>query len=198
MTEVFFLPGAGGSADFWRPVADLLDAQRRKHFFAWPGLGNEPRDPAVRGLDDLVALVLSGLAEPADLITQSMGGLIAMKVALAAPEKVRRLVLTATSAGVPVSDLGGSNWRPDYRRNFPAAASWITEVDEDLSARLPSITAPSLLLWGDADSISPPAVGHRLLELLPNARLHIVGGGDHDLARTHATDIAPLIEEHLQ
>jgi pimeloyl-ACP methyl ester carboxylesterase len=60
-----------------------------------------------------------------------------------------------------------------------------------------SIAAPVLLLWGDADSISPIAVGRRLLELLPNARLHVVKGGGHDLAVTHADEVAAIIQEHL-
>lgn len=182
---------------FWRPVGDRLFPDRAKHFFAWPGLGNEPHDPAVQGLDDLVARVVAKLDEPADLIAQSVGGLIAMKAALTVPDKMRRIVLTATSAGVPVRDLGGEDWRPEYRREFPAAAPWVYTIQEDLSARLPSVTASCLLLWGDADSISPPAVGQRLLELLPNARLNIVHGGGHDLAITHAAEAAALIAGHL-
>jgi pimeloyl-ACP methyl ester carboxylesterase len=198
MTKIHFLPGAGASATFWRPVADRLDPNRHMCFFSWPGLGNEPHDPNVRGIDDLVSMVLSDLHEPADLIAQSMGGLIAARVALAAPGKIRRLVLTATSAGVPVRTFGAVDWRADYQREFPAAATWITEANEDLSPRLPLIKVPCLLLWGDADAISPPAVGRKLCELLPDARLHIVRGGDHDLAQTHADQIAPLIAEHLR
>jgi len=143
-------------------------------------------------------MVLSDLDEPADLIAQSMGGLIAARVALAAPGKIRRLVLIATSAGVPVRAFGAIDWRSDYQREFPTAANWITEVNEDLSPRLPLIEVPCLLIWGDADAISPPAVGRRLYELLPDARLHIVRGGDHNLAQTHADQIAPFITEHLQ
>ena len=178
-------------------MAARLGSGRPAHFFAWPGLGNEPADPDVGGIDDLVALVLAELDQPADLIAQSMGGLVAIKAALAAPGKVRRLVLAATSAGVPVADLGGADWRADYRRSFPNAAAWITEPQPDLSAELGRIAAPTLLLWGDADPVSPPAVGRRLQALLPDARLHIVAGGDHDLAVTHAAEVAPLIAAHL-
>jgi alpha-beta hydrolase superfamily lysophospholipase len=38
-------------------------------------------------------------------VAQSMGGLIAIKAALAVPEKIHRLVLAVTSAGVPVAGL---------------------------------------------------------------------------------------------
>jgi pimeloyl-ACP methyl ester carboxylesterase len=198
MPDLLFLPGAGGSPGFWRPVAQHLGLDRPMHFFSWPGLGDEPPDPAIRGLDDLVAMVCARLDGPADLVAQSMGGLVAVRVALAAGGKVRRLVLAATSGGVPVADLGGADWRPAYRQKFPQAASWIGDVRQDLSAQIGRLEAPTLLLWGDADAISPPAVGERLLALLPHATLHIVHGGDHDLARTHADKVARLIAGHLR
>jgi pimeloyl-ACP methyl ester carboxylesterase len=143
-------------------------------------------------------MVLTEMQEPVDLVAQSMGGLIAIKAALTAPDRVRRLVLTATSGGVPVQNLGGADWRLKYRQDFPNAASWITEAREDLSAELGSIVAPTLLLWGDQDAISPLAVGTRLKDCLPHAELVVVKGGDHDFALTHAADIAPLIAEHLR
>lgn len=197
MSPVLFLPGAGGGAAFWRPVAGRLDLDRPTRFLAWPGLGNEPPSPDVRGLDDLVALTLAAMTEPSDLVAQSMGGLVAIKAALAAPDRVRRLVLTGTSGGVPVADLGGADWRPNYRAQFPNAAAWIAEAREDLSARIPTIRAPVLLLWGDRDAISPVAVGERLAALLPHASLEVVPGGDHDFPVTHAAAIAPLIRRHL-
>jgi len=63
----------------------------------------------MRGADDLVSMVLDALDEASNIVAQSMGGLIAVRSALKAPDKIRRLVLTATSAGAPVEDLGGSN-----------------------------------------------------------------------------------------
>jgi len=198
---MLFLPGAGASASFWRPVADVLDPNRPRHFFAWPGLGNEPHDPNVRGIDDLVSMVLAELDGPSDLIAQSLGGLVALRVTLSAPENVRRLVLTATSGGVPVRDLGGVDWRIGYRQEYPDAVPWITDVtrtSEDLSAKLASIDAPSLLIWGDADPISPPSVGQRLHQLLPRSALRVVRGGGHDLAQTHAKEVAALIADHLR
>ncbi|MDB5461172.1 MAG: alpha/beta fold hydrolase [Caulobacteraceae bacterium] len=143
-------------------------------------------------------MVVEQMVEPVDLIAQSMGGLIAIKAALAAPDRVRRLVLTGTSGGLPVDDLGGADWRTTYRSEFPNAATWITEVREDLSARLPSISAPTLLLWGDRDSVSPLSVGKRLQDLLPDAVLRVVAGGGHDFVQTHAAEIAPLMADHLR
>ncbi len=195
MTEIFFLPGAGASASFWQPVAQKLGRPHR--LFSWPGLGAEPADPKVKGLDDLVTRVLAEIQEPVDLVAQSMGGLVALRVALAAPEKVRRLVLAVTSGGVPMDDLLAEDWRIDYFTTFPQAARWIGSVYEDLSARLGQVRMPILLLWGDADPVSPVAVGQRLYSLLPDARLEIIPGGGHDLACTHVADVAEHIRCHL-
>ena len=197
MTTILFLPGAGGAPEFWQPVATLLPPSTRCELIGWPGLGAQPHDPAVRGLDDLVRLVREGLAEPVDIVAQSMGGVVAARLALEVPDKVRRLVLTVTSGGVDMAGLGASDWREDYRRTNPQAAAWVTEQRVSPDLPVERIAAPTLLLWGDDDPISPVAVGRHLQARLPSARLHVVRGGRHDLARTHAAEVAPLIVRHL-
>lgn len=194
---ILFLPGAGGSAEFWKPVAQRLPADWPKEHFGWPGLGNQPHDPAIRGIDDLVALVTARMGRPVDLVSQSMGGVVAARIALAHPEMVRRLVLCVTSGGVDMTGLGAADWRPDYRRSFPNAAEWITAARASPPVPVEKITAPTLLIWGDADAISPLAVGRHLEARLPQARLEIVPGGDHDVASTHADHVAGLIARHL-
>jgi pimeloyl-ACP methyl ester carboxylesterase len=197
MPRVFFLPGAGGSPDFWKPVGALLPAEWPKEYFGWPGLGNQPHDPAIRGMDDLVRLVAARIDEPVCLVAQSMGGVIAARLALERPHSVRRLVLVVTSGGVDMAGLGAADWRADYRRSFPRAAEWITAVRSSPDLPVEKIAAPTLLIWGDADAISPVSVGRHLQSRLPNAQLHILPGGDHDLAQKQPGLLASLIEEHL-
>lgn len=193
---ILFLPGSGASPDFWKPVGQLLPAEWPKHYFGWPGLGDQPHDPAIKGFDDLVRLVEAHLKEPVDLVAQSMGGVIAARIALARPDLVRRLVLTVTSGGIDMSAMGAVDWRPDYRKSFPRAAEWITaRVPEHLPVE--RITAPTLLIWGDADPISPVAVGRHLEQRIAGSRLHVVPGGDHDVAQTHAAAVAALVATHL-
>lgn len=165
--------------------------------FAWPGLGDEPPEPKVNGVEDLVDLVAEELDAPADLIAQSMGGLIAVRALLRRPDKVRCLVLTAASVGLHARAFGGCDWLPDYLRAYPKAASWVGAPIGDLSDELRTIATPVLLLWGDSDPISPAAVGIYLETLFPKAALHLIPGGDHDLAQTHAPIVAELIRQHL-
>ena len=196
-SKLLFLPGALGRTQLWEPVANLLGHSAAKVHFGWPGFGSAPPDPFIRGIDDLVAKVVARIDQPTALIAQSMGGVIAMRVALEKPDLVTHLVLAVTSGGMDVAGLGGQDWRPLFHEANPLLPRWFSTYREDLSPRLSKVTMPTLLLWGDADPISPVGVGERLASLLPCAHLHIVEGGGHDLAETHAEVIAPLIDEHL-
>lgn len=195
--KLLFLPGASGNTNFWKPVAERLTVPGQRIHFGWPGFGPTPPDPAVQGFDDLVEMVLAEIDGPTALIAQSMGGVIALRCALARPELVTRLVLTVTSGGMNLADLGAKDWRASFRAANPAYPEWFATYREDLTDRLGSIQAPALLLWGDADPISPPAVGERLASLLPRAELHVFPGGTHDLGNLMADKVAPLIQRHL-
>jgi pimeloyl-ACP methyl ester carboxylesterase len=197
MGFVAFLPGAGGDPGFWQPVGDLLPASWEKLYFGWPGAGDQPHDPAVRGFDDLVARVAARLDRPTVVVAQSMGGVVAMRLALAHPEKVSRLVLAATSGGVDVAGLGASDWRPQYRRDFPDAAPWILTSRPDHSADLGRVCAPTLLLWARSDPLSPLAVGERLASLLPDATLRVIESSSHSFVREHADEVAPIVFAHI-
>lgn len=196
--RILFLPGAGGKRTFWRPVADLLPAHYERVFLEWPGHGTVPPDPRVSSFDDLVALVLDRMDRPADLVAQSMGGAVAIRAALDRPAMVRRLVLTATSGGIDLSRFGAEDWRPPYRREHPqAAAAALLKHRDDFSERIRTITAPTLLLWGDNDPISPVAAGEYLAGLLPRSTLIVVPGGSHMFAEERAEIVAPYIASHL-
>lgn len=196
-SQILFLPGALGRTQLWEPVASLLSHPAPKRHVGWPGFASIPSDPFVNGIDDLVKMVLAKVDRPTALVAQSMGGAIAVRAALEKPELITHLVLAVTSGGIDVAALGGQDWRPSFLASNPQLPRWFSAYQEDLSAKLPTIRIPSLLLWGDSDPISPVCVGERLASLLPYARLHIVENGDHDLAETHAAEVAPLIDEFL-
>jgi len=196
--RLVFMPGVGADPAFWRPLGERLPVTWKKTYLGWPGLGEQPADPAVNSYDDLLGLVEAAMGDaPVDLLAQSMGGALALRAALRRPHQVRRLVLTATAGGMDMSALGAADWRVDYRRDHPNVAPWVTGWRPDMTEHLPRIVQPALLLWGDADPVSPVAVGQRLRDLLPHASLHVIPGGDHMFARDRPETIAKLILAHL-
>jgi len=178
--RLLFLPGASGDTSFWRPLEQRLACRAERLHLGWPGFGDTPPRPGVEGFDDLLALVLEPLDRPCALIAQSMGG-----------------VLAATSGGLPMAELGATDWRAGFRTSLSHLPDWFATETTDLSGLLAEVAAPTLLLWGDADPFSPVAAGERLALLLPDARLHVINGGDHDLGLHHAGRLAPLIDAHL-
>jgi 2-hydroxy-6-oxonona-2,4-dienedioate hydrolase len=197
MRRVVFLPGAIGDPRFWAPVARELPGEWEKLRLGWPGLGNQPHDPSVRGLDDLGALLASALTHRGDVVAQSMGAVVALRVAARYPEKLNRLVLVAAPGGMIGLAPGTDLWRAEYRRAFPKAATWIGEPLRDHSEMIATVTAPTLLLWGDADPISPVEVGTRLAQMLPDATLRVLDAGSHGFASEQPRAVAGLIAEHL-
>src|SRR4051794_28626794 len=196
--RVLYLPGAGGEGRFWQPVAALVAHPGETVLFDWPGFGRNPARADVTTADDLYWLLQTYIDRPVDIVAQSMGGLFAIRAALEHPDLVRRLVLVATSGGVQaVRDAVEVDWRPEFTASYPQAPRWAVDDRTDFTARLGELLMPVLLLWGDADPVSPPAAGRKLQEMLPSAELHVIEGGDHAFAHDRAKDVAPIIRRFL-
>src|SRR6201991_3475981 len=95
------LHGFGGTHRAWDLVLPELDHERYNPIV--PDLRGHGTKAGVRpvSFDGCVEDVLAAAPARFVLCGYSMGGRIAQKVALAAPERVTRLVLVATSAGIP-------------------------------------------------------------------------------------------------
>jgi pimeloyl-ACP methyl ester carboxylesterase len=198
MPPLVFLPGAGGSASFWAPVAQRLEDLGQVHVFGYPGFDGVPAESGVHSLDDLYAWIVERLPpESSHVIAQSMGGVLAVRLAVEKPDRVARLVLVATSGGVDVRRLGAAEWRHEYRASLPNAPSWFIDDRTDLTDRLTEIRAPTLLLWSDADPISPLSIAEFLASRIADARLVVVPGGTHAFATERPAEVASMIRSHL-
>ena len=195
--KILFMPGVGGDPAFWQPVADRLPLAWEKTLLGWPGRGNQPPAPDVNGWDDLSRRVEERIDGPVAIVAHSMGGVLAMRAAIAHRHLVSHLVLTATSGGIDLTPFHPADWREDYRRSYPQAPDWVYERPPGHEPDLRSLAIPTLLIWASHDPISPPAIGRHLAGLLPTARLFELDDRSHTFARERPDDVAPLIAAHL-
>ncbi len=184
--NLVFLPGSSGHGSFWDPIRQRLD-DFSCHALDWPGLGGHAPHPGVRSFDDLVEWTIEQIAVPSALIGQSMGGFVAMRVAIARPDLVTHLVLAVTSAGIDRRRLGLDEWRLQPQPEDPP---WVQEPQTPLDECIPEVRVPTLLLWAYEDPISPLPLGQRLQKLLPDSTLTVYRSADHWVVLEHAADVA--------
>lgn len=99
--SVVLLHGFGGTHRAWDRVLAHLPAERyRSLALDLPGHGELADEPGPITFGACVASVLDRAPERFVLVGYSMGGRIALHVALAAPEQIERLVLISTTAGI--------------------------------------------------------------------------------------------------
>jgi pimeloyl-ACP methyl ester carboxylesterase len=191
--QILFLPGAAGAGAFWTPIVERLPKACRAEALDLPGLGSVPARPDVAGNDGLVEYVGRRINAPTTLVAQSMGAYIAIELALQYPRAVTGLVLAAATGGVDMAMHGAAEWREEYRQAFPHAEAWARAPVPDLTARLPDINTPVLLLWATADALSPMSVAHALASSIRTARLMVFRSESHWFVHDFADDIATAI-----
>ena len=151
------LQGHGGTADVDRPLRPELMA------------------------DDIAALLDHLGLDEVDVMGYSMGGLVALRLAIQHPARVRRLVLVSVGfrrggshpevveamdqmSAAAAEPMMQSPLYAQYERLAPRVEDWpvliaktaeALKVDYDWGAEIEQITARTLLVFADADSIRP-------------------------------------------
>ena len=63
-----------------------------------------------------------------------------------------------------------------------------------IAKELPSLSCPTLFLWGDADSFAPPALEQRVADTMPDARVQVVPDAGHSPHLDQPAIIAEAVE----
>jgi 2-succinyl-6-hydroxy-2,4-cyclohexadiene-1-carboxylate synthase len=99
--NLVLLHGFGGTHRAWDGVMELLDRERYRPLpLDLPGHGARAQAPRPISFAGCVADVLAAGPERFALCGYSLGGRVALHVALAAPERVARLVLIGVNPGI--------------------------------------------------------------------------------------------------
>jgi pimeloyl-ACP methyl ester carboxylesterase len=225
---VVFIHGAGGSARTWyfqqEYFKNLLDVV----LVDLPGHGGSPGEGSatIEGYCDFVARGLRTRGSgPVSFVGHSMGGAIALSMALAHPEMVKSLVLMGTGARLRVlpeilegitGDMKGTAGmildiafaegtppmikevaREEYLKNRPEVLLMdFTACDGfDVTASLDRIGVPTLVLCGTLDRLTPVRYSQFLKAGIPGASLCLVEDAGHMVMLEKPAETNTALEE---
>jgi pimeloyl-ACP methyl ester carboxylesterase len=199
---VVLVHGLAGSLRWWQRNVAALAETHTVYLVNLPGFGTfrrrDHRFDLADASDWLAAWIEAVGIAPCHIVAHSMGAHIAIRVAARWPALVNRLVLVAPAlvagrrrlrsyplALIPAGRAASLSFLPilalDALRAGPltllrAARSLCSH---DIGAELGSVTAPTLLVWGDRDALVPATWASEVQAVIPDARLLILPGAGH-------------------
>jgi 3-oxoadipate enol-lactonase len=121
---LLLIAGLGQGTWVWKDVLPTLGEDRPVLAFEARGTGTRFDLPPRRSVDEMAADVLRELSQPVHVLGFSMGGYVALTLALGEPDLVRSLLLFATGGGGP-----GRVPRPRYVADATAEALGLPDPD---------------------------------------------------------------------
>ncbi|MDE7111408.1 MAG: alpha/beta hydrolase [Muribaculaceae bacterium] len=95
-------------------------------------------------------------------------------------KQLLKLILGKKKAETYLDKLRAKAGSSDYRNSSPRMRAIMSRVvNEDLCHLMPKITAPTLLVWGTADTATPLADAKKMERLIPGAGLVAFEGAGH-------------------
>lgn len=200
------LHGLSGSSRWWKRNVLELARDFRVLVPDMLGFGRtrlRGRLPAIPRLAEVLAEWMGRLRlGPVALVGHSMGGQIATHLAARFPERLRHLVLV-DSAGIPrpLTPRGvvrfAADLAPPSRWGDPAFLPVIAGdalfagprtilraiahiMRDDVRPLLPEVRVPTLVVWGERDTLIPMAHAREFHEGIPGARLVVLAGAAHN------------------
>lgn len=85
----------------------------------------------------------------------------------------------------------------DYLRAEELQETLKNILATDLDERLPEIALKTLVIWGEADTVTPLWQGKRIVAAIPHARLEVVAEARHNLPLVDFTIVRDLIVSFL-
>lgn len=211
-TPIVFIHGAGGSTLSWLMQKTYFEKTNQVVLIDLPGHGRSGGDSlnSIEAYAEAVKEVLEESATtPAHIVGHSMGGAIAMRIAIAYPGLLKGLILIGTGAKLKVYPEILEGVIKDKEKTArtiidtafsPATPAALKEkvfaeyikndartIFNDFTAcdsfnymdSLGNITAPTLVVCGSEDLFTPEKYSRFLAENIPGAALEIIEGAGH-------------------
>lgn len=231
---IVFIHGSGDSARIWRLQLEQLHNDRQVYAIDLPGHGERPDTLPVEATVLDYARAVRGIIQDelhldrAIIAGHSLGGAIALAMALEYASELEGLILIGTGARLRVhpSLLEAARERPEEARRqlgemavTPAHVSTIlqTIIHEqvppgphilyrdlaacdvfDVMARLGEISLPTLIICGADDRLTPVKYSQFLHEHVPGSTLRIIPGAGHYVMREQPEVVNLAIQKWLE
>jgi pimeloyl-ACP methyl ester carboxylesterase len=210
--------GLAVSSRYFMPLARVLVARHAVLAPDLPGYGRSETPPRALDVPQLANALREWLdvarIPAATIVGNSLGGQVAVELAVVAPDRVERLVLVGPTMdpGAPTllrqaGRLARDVFREplaltavaarDYLRMGPLRilATARHALEDPLQEKLPHVRVPALVVRGERDPIVSPEWAERVAALLPRGRLAVVPGAPHATHWAAAVAVARLVEE---
>jgi pimeloyl-ACP methyl ester carboxylesterase len=86
----------------------------------------------------------------------------------------------------------------DRNKAIRVVATAKSAVRHNLGDKLHNLKAPTLLIWGKQDNVTPAFVAEKFNELLPNAELHFIDECGHAPMMEKPADFNRLLDQFLE
>jgi pimeloyl-ACP methyl ester carboxylesterase len=199
---LILLHGLSGSGRWWGRNVPTFATSFRTYTIDLPGFGKSRRARWSRldGTADRLAdwIMAEGLAR-AHVAGHSLGGAVAARLASRHPDRVDRLVLVdaaiqpqGTRRRVRAMDIvptiigGSAGFAPMLVRDLVRSHPWsfatatVDALQTDWASHLTGITAPTLVVWGERDALTPLALGRAIAETVTDAQLIVLPNAGHN------------------
>jgi pimeloyl-ACP methyl ester carboxylesterase len=202
---------------------ELLAARYRLIALEVPGFGAAAANERSKTYAELGATLLAAIRqlghERVKLWGTSFGSVVAVWLAVGAPEAIEALVLEAPAAilpegGIPAPSSPEDLWRtlfahPERQPPMPALEPALRAQRRALLARLPhpcaaeteaalgQLNVPTLVVCGTQDTLIPAAMGRVYRERMPNCNYVLVYDAGHEIATERPVAFASLVVDFL-
>ena len=198
---LIFIHGLAGSFSWWQRNIDASCKHFQTYCVDLVGFGGSRRlgrFDLERSIPLLLAWMDERGIERASVVGHSMGGLIAARLAAEAPDYVDKLVLVDAAflgfdPGVIKQGIGlvgalrqvPHDFLPTLMRDSMRAhpLSLFAAINQllrsDWSHVLSSIEAPTLIIWGDRDSVTPLKIGKAIQNAIHGSELVVIEHAGH-------------------
>ena len=219
---VIFAHSLGSDQSIWAAQKSALAGRHTVLCYDIRGHGGTTATPGAYDFNLLAADVITLLdvlkIDKISFVGISLGGMIGQALALAAPQRLEKLILADTTSCYPpeaqalwperIRQIETTGLEPlvgptlerwftaPYRAAHPDLVARIGQLIRstpvagyigcchaiaalDFTKRLKTLNLPTLVLVGDQDVGTPPAMGREIAQAIPGARFEIIPGAAH-------------------